>query len=29
MLTETPGLGVELNEEFLAGQMENGEPLWQ
>ncbi len=29
MLTEAPGLGVELNEEFLAGQMENGEPLWQ
>ena len=29
VLTEAPGLGVELNEEFLAGQMENGEPLWQ
>ena len=29
MLTDAPGLGVELNEEFLAGQMENGEPLWQ
>ena len=29
VLTEAPGLGVELNEEFLAGQMGNGEPLWQ
>ncbi len=29
MLTEAPGLGVELNEEFLGSQMEDGEPLWQ
>lgn len=29
VLTEKPGLGVELNETFLAAQMDNGEPLWQ
>lgn len=29
VLTEAPGLGVELNEAFLASQMEAGEPLWQ
>lgn len=29
VLTEAPGLGVELNEEFLAAQMESGEQLWQ
>ncbi len=29
VLSEKPGLGVELNEEFLQMQMENGEPLWQ
>ncbi|NKB70666.1 MAG: mandelate racemase/muconate lactonizing enzyme family protein [Candidatus Latescibacteria bacterium] len=29
VLSEKPGLGVELNEEFLQSQMEDGEPLWQ
>ncbi len=29
VLTEAPGLGVELNEEFLASQMPEGEALWQ
>ncbi len=29
VLTEAPGLGVELNEDFLASQMDDGEPLWQ
>ena len=29
VLTEKPGLGVELNEDFLSAQMDNGEPLWQ
>ena len=29
VLSEKPGLGVELNEEFLQMQMEDGEPLWQ
>lgn len=28
VLTEAPGLGVELNEDFLNAQMD-GEPLWQ
>ena len=29
VLNEKPGLGVELNEEFLQSQLEDGEPLWQ
>ncbi len=29
VLTEAPGLGVELNEPFLAAQMDGEEPLWQ
>ena len=29
VLTEAPGLGVELNEDFLASQMPDGEALWQ
>ena len=29
VLSEKPGLGVELNEEFLQMQMGDGEPLWQ
>ena len=29
VLTEAPGLGVELNEDFLNAQMDDGEPLWQ
>ena len=29
VLSEKPGLGVELNEEFLQSMMEDGEPLWQ
>jgi L-alanine-DL-glutamate epimerase-like enolase superfamily enzyme len=29
VLTEAPGLGVELNEAFLAAQMDGEEPLWQ
>ena len=28
-MTEAPGLGVELNEEFLQSMLEDGEPLWQ
>ena len=29
VLTEAPGLGVELNEAFLAAQMDGEEALWQ
>ena len=29
VLGEQPGLGVELNEQFLQAQLEKGEPLWQ
>ena len=29
VLTEKPGLGVELNEEYLSSELEDGEPLWQ
>ena len=29
VLTEKPGLGVELNEEFLSSQMGEGNSLWQ
>ena len=29
VLTEEPGLGVELNEDFLTSQLVDGEPLWQ
>ncbi|MFH1572351.1 MAG: mandelate racemase/muconate lactonizing enzyme family protein [Acidobacteriota bacterium] len=29
VLTERPGLGVELNEAFLTAQLDGGEPLWQ
>ncbi len=29
VLTEAPGLGVELNEDFLVSQMSDGEALWQ
>ena len=29
VLTERPGLGVELNEAFLTEQLDEGEPLWQ
>ena len=29
VLCEKPGLGVELNEEFLAANSEGAEPLWQ
>ena len=29
VLSEKPGLGVELNEEYLQSQLEDGEPLWQ
>ena len=29
VMTEAPGLGVELNEDFLASQMPDGEALWQ
>ncbi len=29
VLSEKPGLGVELNEEFLQAQLDEGEPLWQ
>ena len=29
VMTEAPGLGVELNEEFLASQMDDGDILWQ
>ncbi|MEC7228333.1 MAG: mandelate racemase/muconate lactonizing enzyme family protein, partial [Candidatus Latescibacterota bacterium] len=28
-MTEAPGLGVELNEEFLQSMLEDDEPLWQ
>ncbi len=28
VMTEKPGLGVELNEEFLQSMMDDGEPLW-
>ena len=28
ILTEKPGLGIELNEDFLSAQLEAGEPLW-
>ena len=28
VLTEKPGLGVELNEDFLQSQLDD-EPLWQ
>ena len=28
-MTEAPGLGVELNEEFLQSMLQDGEPLWQ
>ena len=28
VMTEKPGLGVELNEEFLQSMMDGGEPLW-
>ena len=29
VLNDEPGLGVELNEEYLQNQLEEGEPLWQ
>ena len=29
VLTEAPGLGVELNEDFLVSQTPDGEALWQ
>ena len=29
VLSEKPGLGVELNEAFLQSMQEDGEPLWQ
>jgi galactonate dehydratase len=29
VLTEKPGLGVELNEEYLQSHLEKGESLWQ
>ena len=29
VLSEKPGLGVELNEPFLQSMLEDGEPLWQ
>ena len=29
VLTEKPGLGVELNEGFLTAQLDDDEPLWQ
>tara|TARA_Y100001960_G_scaffold320860_1_gene394418 strand:- start:55 stop:1188 length:1134 start_codon:yes stop_codon:yes gene_type:complete len=29
ILSEKPGLGVELNEEFLQSQLDADEPLWQ
>ena len=29
VLSEKPGLGVELNEDFLQSQFDDGEPLWQ
>ena len=29
VMTEKPGLGVELNEEFLQSMLADGEPLWQ
>ena len=29
VLHEKPGLGIELNEEYLQSMMEAGEPLWQ
>ena len=29
VLPEAPGLGVELNEDFLTSQLDDGEPLWQ
>ena len=29
VLSEKPGIGVELNEAFLQSQLEDGEPLWQ
>ncbi len=29
VVSDRPGLGVELNEEFLSSQLEDGEPLWQ
>ncbi|MCZ6676527.1 MAG: mandelate racemase/muconate lactonizing enzyme family protein [Candidatus Poribacteria bacterium] len=29
VLTEKPGLGVELNEEFLTSQLDDGESLWE
>jgi galactonate dehydratase len=29
VLNEKPGLGVELNEDFLAANSEGAEPLWQ
>ncbi len=28
-MTEAPGLGVELNEDFLQNMLQDGEPLWQ
>ena len=28
VLTDKPGLGVELNEDFLSAQLEAGESLW-
>ena len=28
-MTEAPGLGVELNEDFLQSMLQDGEPLWQ
>ncbi|MBV7337744.1 hypothetical protein KFU94_57840 [Chloroflexi bacterium TSY] len=29
VLNEKPGLGVELNEEFLTANGEGADPLWQ
>ena len=29
VLSEKPGLGVELNDEYLQSQFDGGEPLWQ
>ena len=28
-MTEVPGLGVELNEDFFQSMLQDGEPLWQ
>ena len=28
-LTEKKGLGVELNEDILSAQLEEGQPLWR